>query len=190
MFEDLISLENLFACWSEFRKGKLQKEDVLTFERNLEDNIFALSDDLRHGNYQHAPYTTFHIYDPKHRVISKACVRDRLIHHVVFKKLYEIFDSRFIYHSYSSRVGKGTHLAVSNLARALQQTSWNYRNPVFALKCDIRKFFDSISHQKLLVLIQRKIKDNQFLWLVREIINSFTVDKIGQGGGFTWIAHW
>ncbi len=188
-FNKLISLESLFENWSEFRKGKGKKIDVMVFERNLEDNLFALHRELASGTYRHGGYTTFHIFDPMHRVISKAAVKDRLVHHIVFNKLYEIFDSNFIYHSYSSRRGKGTHLAVRNLAQSLRAVSRNYTRPTFALKCDIRKFFDSVSHKRLLQLIENKIKNSRFLWLVRGIIQSFSVDKIGQGGGFTWIAY-
>ena len=160
------------------------------FERYLEDNIFGLHHELEKQAYRHGSYSTFHIHDPKHRVISKATVRDRLVHHLVFNELYRIFDPSFIFHSYSSRVGKGTHLAVKNLSQSLRKVSKNYTCPTFALKCDIRKFFDSVSHQKLLQIIENKIKNSQFLWLTREIFDSFAiVDKSGQGGGYMRIAH-
>lgn len=131
--------------------------------------------------YRHGPYTTFYINDPKPRVINKALVRDRLVHHAVFAELYRIFDPIFIYHSYSSRLGKGTHLAVRDLAKALRQISRNYRHPAFALKCDIRKFFQNLSHPKLLQLIQKRIKDKKFLWLIEEVIASFASTLLGGG---------
>jgi retron-type reverse transcriptase len=184
-YDQLISLENIFDCWREFRKGKSKKPDVMEFEHHLEDNIFQLNSDLVSRTYRHGPYHTFHIYDPKFRIISKATIRDRLVHYLVFKELYRIFDPSFIYHSYSSRLGKGTHLAVSNLAKILRKISQNYRQPTFALKCDIRQFFHSVSHQKLLAIIKRKVKDEKFFWLVQAIINSFSssVDNFPQGGG-------
>lgn len=145
----------------------------MEFERCLEDNIFKLHYELSSGRYQHGPYSTFHIYDPKHRVISKALVRDRLVHHVVFNELYRIFDPTFIHHSYSSRLNKGTHLAVLNLFHCLRQVSRNYTQTVHILKCDVKKFFWSVDHQKLLAIIQSKIKDEKFLWLINEIVKSF-----------------
>lgn len=151
----------------------------MVFERNLEDNIFSLHHDLKSGSYRHGVYENFTINDPKPRKISKASVRDRLVHHIVFRKLYEIFDPLFIYHSYSSRFDKGTHLAVENLSKSLRKVSCNYHKPAFVLKCDIKKFFATISHQKLLKMIKRKIHDEKFLRLIEEIINSFAspVDK-------------
>lgn len=173
-YEELISLENLFSCWKTFRNGKSQKPDVMEFERCLEDNVFKLHDELSSNSYRHSSYSTFHIYDPKHRVISKALVRDRLIHHVVFNELYRIFDPTFIFHSYSSRLGKGTHVAVRNVAKCLRRFSQNYTQTVYILKCDIKKFFWSIDHQKLLAIIQSKIKDEKFLRLISKIIGSFS----------------
>ncbi|HBV58287.1 MAG TPA: hypothetical protein DEB73_03450 [Candidatus Magasanikbacteria bacterium] len=163
IFDRLIDLENIFLSWNEFRRGRIEKFDIQLFERHLEDNIFQLSEELMSGTYQHGSYHTFHICDPKPRVISKALVRDRLVHHLVFHELYQIFDPTFIYHSYSSRLGKGTHLAVSNLAMAACRLSHNYTQPIYALKCDIKQFFASVSHQKLLQLIKNKINDTQFL---------------------------
>lgn len=182
IYDKLISLGNIFLSWEYFKKGKMNKPDVLAFELNLEDNIFDLADELEKQTYQPGPYSTFHIYDPKHRLISKATVKDRLIHHLVFKELYNIFDSSFIYHSYSSRIGKGTHLAVQDLSKCLRRVSKNYTHQCFALKCDVKKFFHSVPHQKLLEIIKRKVQDEKFLWLTRVIIESFssTVDKIAE----------
>lgn len=173
MSDELFSLENIFAAWHEFKKGKQAKSDVQIFERFLEDNIFALHGELENKTYRHGHYGIFHICDPKHRVISKATVRDRLVHHLVFKKLYNIFDPEFIFHSYSSRENKGTHLAVKNFSKCLRRESKNDTRTVYVLKCDIKKFFQSISHKKLLQLIERKISDKNLLWLIEEIINSF-----------------
>ena len=177
-YNKLISIENLLTAWQEFRLGKSSRLDVMEFEYNLEDNLFTLYEELKKQTYKHNPYHTFHIYDPKHRIISKAMVKDRIVQHLIFKELYNIFDLSFIYHSYSSRLNKGTHLAVQNLAKATRILSRNYTKPVFVLKCDIKKFFDSVFHQKLLAIIKRKIKNNQTLLLVEEIINSFP-----SGGG-------
>jgi len=187
MFNELIKLENIFSAWREFHSGKSKRPDIMVFERNLEDNLFALQEELSNHTYKHGPYHTFHVWDPKHRIISKATVRDRVIHHLVFRELYRIFNPTFIFHSYSSRLGKGAHRAVKNLSNILRSASHNYTKPTFALKCDIKQFFASVPHQKLLQIIQRKIKDSQFLWLAQEVIASFSsqplFNQIQTGGG-------
>lgn len=172
-FNQLISLENLFFSWDEFKRGKRNKSDVLRFEFRLESNIFELHQELKNQTYCHGSYHTFHISDPKPRRISKASVRDRVVHHLVFKELYRVFEKSFIFHSYSSRLNKGTHSAVLNLEKALRKASKNCHQPIYALKLDIRKFFFSISHQKLMKIIKKKIKNQKFLWLLDVILESF-----------------
>ena len=53
--------------------------------------------------------------------------------------------------------------------------SKNYTKKCFVLKCDIKKFFDSVNHLILLELIKRKIKDQNFHLLIEEIVGSFTI---------------
>lgn len=173
IFEKIVCLENLFLAWREFKIGKKSKPDVQKFEFNLEENILQLHQELRDGTYQHSPYLAFYITDPKLRHIHKACVRDRVLHHAIFRVLYPIFDRGFIYDSYSCRLNKGTHRAVKRLKKFTDALSRNnYRN-IFVLKCDIKKFFDSVNHEALLGLVQRKIKDKNAIRLIKTIIASF-----------------
>lgn len=79
MFDKIISLENLFFAWDEFRRGKAQRRDLMEFEINLENNIFKLHNDLVSNDYSHSLYFSFFVHDPKRRHIHKASVRDRLL---------------------------------------------------------------------------------------------------------------
>lgn len=164
-------------AWREFRRGKRNKSDVQQFEFNLEDNLFQLHQELKDKTYQHSHYTTFNICDPKLRRIHKACVRDRVLHHAVFRILYPIFDKGFIFDSYSCRLNKGTHKAVNRLEKFARILSKNNHRNIFALKCDIRKFFDSVNQDILLELVKKKIQDDNAIWLVEKIIKSFEKDK-------------
>jgi RNA-directed DNA polymerase len=87
--------------------------------------------------------------------------------------LYPIFDRLFIFDSYSCRIGKGTHRALRRLQSFLKTASRNNRRAVFALKCDIRRFFDSIDHSVLASLICRKVSDPDTLGLISCILYSF-----------------
>ncbi len=139
----------------------------------MEDNLFQLHQELKDKTYRPDSYLAFYVQDPKLRHIHKASVRDRVLHQAVFRVLYPIFDKGFIYDSYSSRLGKGTHIAVERLGIFLRKLSRNYRKPIFALKCDISKFFDSIDQQTLLNLIKNKIFDPSAVWLIEKIVKSF-----------------
>lgn len=173
IFEKIISLENLFLAWKEFKKGKNKKEDVREFNLNLEENIFQLHQELKDNTYKHSNYTAFYITDPKLRHIHKACVRDRVLHHAVFRILYFIFNKGFIFDSYSCRLNKGTHRAARRLKVFCRRSSRNNSKNFFALKCDIKKFFDSVDQKILIDLITRKIKDRNVLCLLQVIIGSF-----------------
>jgi len=173
IFDEIISIENLFLAWREFCRGKRKRLDVQQFEFNLEDNLFQLQQELNNKIYQHFHYTPFYIQDPKLRRIHKACVRDRVLHQAVFRVLYPIFDQGFIFDSYSCRLNKGTHRAVNRLEKFGRKLSRNNHKNIFALKCDVRKFFDSVDQDILLELIKKKIQDNDTLWLIKKIIKSF-----------------
>lgn len=183
IFEKIISLENLFTAWDEFKSDKGKKVDVLEFEQNLEQNIFKLHRDLKYHRYAHGVYTTFTICDPKQIKIHKALVRDRILHHAIFRVLNPIFEPSFISHSFSCRIGKGTHKGVSSLAKMINIVNKNNRKRCWVLKCDIKKFFDSVDQYILFEIIKKKIKDNDTLRLIGGVIKSFITNPSTVGGG-------
>ena len=173
IFEHITSVENLFQAWEEFKKGKVKKRDVIIFSLNLENNIFELRQKLVSTEWKSDGYASFSIKDPKPRSIHKASVRDRVFYQAVYRVLYGIFDSVFIYDSYSSRVGKGTHAGIKKLEVMLRKLSQNYTKPAFALKCDVKKFFDSIDHEIFRSLIGEKISCSRTIGLLKKVIDSF-----------------
>ena len=178
----MVSVEHLFEAWWKFRRGKRARMDIQIFERHLERNIFELHDELSSDRWRHGAYESFYVHDPKIRHIRKAAVRDRLVHQVVFDTLEKLFEPRFIFHQYASRIGKGTHRAVDALYRATRSVSRNYTRPCYALKCDVRRFFDSIDHSVLLDLIGRPLKDKKAFDLMRKVIASFDIENhFGKG---------
>lgn len=176
IFDKMVSAEELFKAWYEFKKGKTKRKDVQEFGRYLERNIFRLKRDLTSEKYQHAPYQSFFIHDPKLRHIRKACVRDRIVHQILYSTLKDIYEPRFIPDVYSSRVGKGTHKAVEALRAMTWKVSKNLTRPCWGLKCDIRKFYDSVDHEILLNLLSRSIKDERAFRLLKNVIESFHIE--------------
>jgi RNA-directed DNA polymerase len=178
LYELITSTENLFEAWDVFKRGKRNKPDVAAFEKNLEPEMFKLARELRAKTYRHGTYYGFWIRDPKVRHIHKALVRDRVLHHAIFKVLNPIFEPTFIPTSFSCRIGKGTHKGVVYLAESLRAASKNTTRPCFVLKCDVRKFFDTVDQRILLEILRKKISDQDTLILLENIINSYE-------GGFT-----
>jgi retron-type reverse transcriptase len=172
-YEDIISIENLLSAWKEFERGKRKKKDVQEFSLRLMDNIIDLHKILANKTYTHGKYEAFNINDPKSRNIHKASVRDRLLHHAVYRILYPFFDRTFIADSYSCRVGKGTHRAIRRFISYGRKVSENNTRTCWVLKCDIRKFFASIDHRVLFSILDKHILDIYILWLLHQIISSF-----------------
>ena len=172
-FEDIISLENLLSAWREFIKGKRNKSDVQQFQSRLMNNLIALHSDPATGNYRHGGYQAFNICDPKPRNIHKAGVRDRLVHHAIYRILYPFFDRIFISDSYSCRLGKGTHKALVRFQKFAYAVGKNNTHTCWILKGDIRKFFASIDHRILKNILAEYIPNKRILGLLDEVIDSF-----------------
>ena len=172
-YDDIISLENLLEAWKEFLRGKRNKKDVQEFQLHLMDNVISLHNDLKDKTYSHGPYHAFNISDPKPRNIHKASVRDRLLHHAVYRVLYPYFDKKFISDSYSCRLNKGTHRAINQFRKYYRKVSKNNTKQCWVLKCDIKKFFISIDHSILLQILEKHIKDQDTILLLKRIITSF-----------------
>jgi retron-type reverse transcriptase len=172
-YDVIISLDNLLLAWEEFKIGKKSRKDVQEFERNLMTNIISLHQDLVDKTYKHSEYEAFKISDPKPRDIHKAKVRDRLLHHAIYRVLYPFFDRTFIADSYSCRVNKGTHKAIDRFRKFAYQVSKNHTRTAWVLKGDIRKFFASIDQKVMLKIIKDYIPDADIVALLTEIVGSF-----------------
>lgn len=181
-YDSIITRESLYGAWEEFLRGKKNKNDVQFFRLRLVDNLQQLFDDLSQKKYRHGLYTKFAITDPKPREINKSSVRDRVVHHLLYTALLPYFDKKFIYDSYSCRPNKGTHRAVLRFQSFCNSVSKNNTRTCWVLKCDIRKFFASVDHQKLKSILARSIVDKDILSLLENIIDSFhTEGKLGAG---------
>lgn len=166
-------MENLLAVWQEFLRGKTKRKDVALFRLNLTENLTNIYYLLKDKKYTHGEYTAFNISDPKPRNIHKATVRDRVVHHLIYKALYSYFHKRFIYDSYSCRENKGTHRALKRFKHFAGKVSRNHTRTCYVLKCDIKKFFANIDHTILKKILERHIPDKDLLWLLSRVIDSF-----------------
>ena len=174
-------MKNLCQAWCEFVRGKKSKKDVAEFSLDLSRNIFKLHEDLRNKTYCHGAYEAFSINDPKPRSIHKASVRDRLLHHAIYRVLYPHFDRKFIYDSYSCRYGKGTHRALDRFRQFVLKVSESNSRVCWILKCDIRKFFASIDQEILIKIVEKHIKNQDVVWLIRQVVKSFQSTGPGKG---------
>lgn len=180
-YTDIITIENLLATWDHFVRGKRKKKDVMNFQLQLADNLAELHKELAEKTYEHSNYSAFNISDPKPRNIHKALVRDRVVHHLIYKELYWYFHERLIFDSYSCRKYKGTHKALDRFKFFAGKVSKNYVRTCYVLKCDIKKFFASIDQKSLLRVLDRHIDDGDIKWLIEQVLKSFHTTDVGIG---------
>jgi len=165
LYPQVCCFDNLLMAYYQARKGKRGKGQVAGFERNFEEQLFALQNELRAKTYQPGAYASFYVHEPKKRLISAAPFRDRVVHHALCNVIEPIWERRFIDVSYANRVGKGTH-------RALAKTTEYARKYRWFLQCDVKQFFPSIDHAILRAELSRLIADENVLWLCDVILKS------------------
>ena len=165
LYPQVTKFENLFLAARKAQKGKRFQNNVLRFNYNLEQELIKLQQELTEKNYQPGAYRTFYIQEPKHRMISAAPYRDRVVHHALCNVIVPIFEPTFIDDSYANRINFGTH-------RALKRFTKFARSSSYVLQCDIKKYFPSIDREILKQLLRRKLKCPDTLWLIDKIIDN------------------
>jgi RNA-directed DNA polymerase len=163
LFDQICSFANLYEAYRKAIRGSGKTEDACRFSFYLEKELLQLKRELECGDYRPAPYRYFKIFDPKERTISVAPFLDRVVHHALVRVIEPVFERAFIFDSYATRKGKGSHAAVERAQEFLKKYPWY-------LKLDVQKYFDGIDHEILMELISRKIKDRKVLELARQVI--------------------
>lgn len=180
-YKDIYDFENLYQAHKKARLGKQNKREVIQYEFYLTENLEKLSFHLRNQSYMIRGYRRFTIYDPKFREIQALSYGDRIIQHSLCDNvLGPYLEKRLIYDNAACRKGKGTHFAMDRLTKFMREFYKYYKCDGYILKCDIRKYFNSISHQVLLEKIDRMHLDKQVKWLLRLIVDSYEHSK-GRG---------
>ena len=159
------------------KKGKRDKDYVTEFERNLEQNLISLREELTSERWQPGKYSRFFVEDPKRRLINAPPFRDRVVHHAVSTLLIRIWDPTFPFGSFACRAGKGTHAAADRMQQFMR------RYPTgsgYVLQLDVKSYFASIDHEILIGLVAKRIRDRRFMRLIRQIVESYE-DSPGVG---------
>ncbi len=192
LYNKVYSYQNIELAYKKARKRKTTKSYVIEFEKNLQVNLEQLSQELRDFTYSPNPLTTFIVRDPKTRRINASDFRDRIVHHALCNIISPIFEKCFIHDSFANRKNKGTHKAIIRaerfvkrfiVHRAVRRGGANSKTVCkgYALKADIRHYFDTIDHEILMGIISRKIKDENMIRLIKMILNNHRTKANGKG---------
>ena len=135
------------------------------YATGLEDRLKDLHGRVHRGAYQAQPSKRRWIPkdNGKQRPLGIAALEDKIVQQAVVTVLNEIYEEDFRGFSYGFRPGRGQHMALDALYVAIKRkrVSW-------ILDLDLKSFFDNISHEKLVQLIEKRIADPRILRLIQK----------------------
>lgn len=170
-------MEDVFEAYFECRKKKRNTCNALAFESDYERRCVELWREINAGTYRPSRSIAFIINKPVKREIFAADFRDRVVHHLIARRLVPLLEEKFINDSYSTRKGKGTLYGIEHVAEHIRLCSENYTKECYILKIDIRSFFMKISKRRLYDLTEELLHERYggndlaiLLYLLRETI--------------------
>ncbi len=173
LFDAVVDRDRLREAFRRACIGKRDRAEVRAFAANLDINLAHIGDQLRAGKLPLGRFTQFVIHDPKERLITAPCFEERVVHHAVVGACEPAFERWLIPDTFACRVGRGRDAALRRAGEFAR------RYPRF-LKMDIRKYFDSIPHDRLLSRLERRFKDRRLLDLFARIVGSYSASP-GRG---------
>lgn len=168
----VVDLDLLHECYQELDGKKAIGIDGATKEsygRGLEDNLQDLLTRIRRHAYK--PQASRVVEIPKEdgstRPLAISCFEDKIVQLAASKILTAVFEPQFLPCSYGYREGINGHEAL----RALMKYSNQFPSGA-TLEIDLRKYFNSIPHEKLQGILAEKISDKRFLKLIEKLIRA------------------
>lgn len=172
-FEKVIDFGNMYRAYRKSKCGKGFKNSSAKFNVMALDGINSLIEQLKSKTYQISEYNEFKVYEPKERIIKTTSFKDKVVQHslcdnVLLPRLQKIF----IYDNCAGQKGKGTLFGLNRLSEQMKAFYKRYGFNGYILKCDISKFFYSISHEPLKEMVSYYFGDKDICWLCNLFIDS------------------
>lgn len=174
MLEESFSFEKLLEAHKKCRCSKQHKKETINFEVNLSQNLVTLSKQIINKTYNLGNYKKFKIYEPKERIIEALSYKHRVVLMALCSNIIEPkFEKRLIYDNVACRKGKGTYFGIKRLEKFLHSYYKKFKNNKgYVLKCDIRKYFQSIDHTILFNKLKNENFDKDELCFLKLVIDS------------------
>lgn len=170
-------MDNIMLAHQNARKGKTHYKEVRMVDNNKELYFKKLQEMLINKTFKNSPYTVFtKTFRDKTREIYKLpYFPDRILHHCIMQVLEPLWKKTFIKDTYASIKGRGIHPALKRMKSLLKK----YPQHTHCLKLDIQKYYPSVNNNILKQLLRKKIKCQNTLQLLDEIIDSAKGIPIG-----------
>ena len=179
LIDKVFAERNLRAAFQQVAKNDgaagVDHETVQAFERQLTETIRWLSEKLRTGTYTPQPIRRAHI--PKlgtneTRPLGIPTVRDRVVQAAVVNVIEPIFERDFAEHSYGFRPGRGCKDALRRVSQLLKE------GYVHVVDADLKGYFDSIPHDRLMSRVKERIADGRVLRLIGDFLKADILDEM------------
>jgi RNA-directed DNA polymerase len=166
--------KNLAVAWEKVKRnrgaGGIDGEDIAAFEARLEEQLERLHCELRDETYEPQPVMQHLIpkagQPGKYRALGIPTIYDRVCQQAILNRLEPIFDAVFDEASFGYRKGRSTKDALRKVWRELEQgNEW-------VVDADLRDFFGSVDHEKLLRLVNQRVSDGRVLGLLEQILRA------------------
>jgi len=154
----MYSSQDIHAAYLDCRRRKRGTINALRFELWQAKNLVRLEEELNSGAYRPSRSVCFVTLKPKPREIFAADFRDRVVHHLLIRKIEPHWEQVFVHDSYACRPGKGTHAAVERLSDFLRSITQGGRRRAWFLQVDVRNFFMSIDKRLLYTLVDKGLR--------------------------------
>lgn len=156
---EYVTYEELYEAYLDCRKRKRSTINSLKFEINENIHLYKLWHELNSKEYKIGKSIAFCVEKPVKREIFAADFRDRIVHHLLIRRINNILEEEFIEDSYSCRKGKGTSYGVN---KCYEYVNYNYKSnkESYIIKCDLKSFFMTIDKSKLYNKLCKFIKEN------------------------------
>ena len=177
LFDNVISERNLFAAFQQVASNRgsagVDHITVSDFERALPESLWEVADQLKHGGYRPQSIRRVHIPKPgtnETRPLGIPTVRDRMVQAAVVNVIEPIFERDFADQSYGFRPGRGCKDALCRVDELIQA------GHVYVVDADLKGYFDTIPHDRLLSRLKEKIADGSVLSLIETFLKAKILD--------------
>lgn len=156
----MVSIEDIYEAYYDCRKNKRNTFNALAFEMDYERNLHELWHGINCGSYTIGRSICFVVTRPKPREVFAADFRDRIVHHLVIRKIEPVLERHFIDDSYSCRKGKGVLYGVMRLRSKMEDATDGWKEEAWVAKFDCSGFFMSISKPLLADMAEKFVREN------------------------------